>query len=179
MESFNRDMESQGSPRGLRSRSRTRSPGSAPGSEAGQSDQRRWSTRSRSMGKLKEWGEYAEQICAERRLRQEQQALLEATLPHLQAQKSCPWCVTRGCLRDWEHWAEINAVEMTDAEDGGRSDPHRMNQARRRSGGEEEWQPGCEGRPHHRLQPLSGLWRLPAPIPWGSRGGGCEEPRVQ
>ena len=179
MEPLNPDKESHGGPQGPRSRSRTRSPGSAPGSEAGRSNQRRWSTRRRSMGKLREWGEYAEHICAERRLRREQQALLEAALPHLQAQKTCPWCVTRGRLRDWERWTENIAVEMKATEKGGRLGLHQMNRVRIRSGCEGEWQPGCEGGPHPQLQPFSGLWRLPAPIPWGSRGGGCEEPHVQ
>ena len=179
MESFTQGTESHSSPQGLRSRSRTRSPGSAPDSEAGQSSQHRWTIRSRSMGKLKEWGEYAEQICAERQLRREQQALLEAALPHLQAQKSCPWCVTRGRLGDWEWWAEHIAVEMKPAEKGGRSELHRMNQGRTFYGCEGAWRPGNMVGPHPQHQPLTGLWRLPAPIPWGNRGGGGEESHVQ
>ena len=179
MESFNRGKESHGSPQGLRSRSRTRSPGSAPGSEAGQSSPRRWSTRSRSMGKLKEWGEYAEHICAERQLRREQQALLEVALHKLQELKNCPFCSTRGRLRDWEQWTENIAVEMEVIEMGGRLGLSQASQARIQSGCEGGWQPGYEGGPHPLLQPFSGLWRLPAPVPWGSRGGGCEDPHVQ
>ena len=131
------------------------------------------------MGKLKEWGEYAEHICAERQLRREQQALLEVALQQLEAQKNCPWCATRGRLRDWEHWTENIAVEMKVMEKGGRLDLPQTSRARIHSGCEGVWQPGYEGGPHPLLQPFSGLWRLPAPIPWDSRGGGCEEPHVQ
>ena len=82
------------------------------------------------MGKLKEWGEYAEHICAERQLRREQQALLEVALQQLEAQKNCPWCATRGRLRDWEHWTENIAVEMKIIEMGGRLGLSQANRTR-------------------------------------------------
>ena len=179
MESSSQDMESHGSPKGPRSRSRSHSPGSAPKSETGQSSPHRWTIRSRSMGKLKEWGEYAKRICEEKQLRRDAQALLAAALPHLQAQKLCPWCVTRGHLGDWEGLAERIAVELQHAENEGCSEPHRMKQVRTSNGCVGEGRPGNAGGPHPPQKPLKGLWRLPAPIPWNSRGGGWKMPHEQ
>ena len=131
------------------------SPAADSNSEDYGSGPRRWSVRSRSFGKLQEWGQYAEHICEERRLRREQQTLLDAALPRLWAQRDCPWCWTRGRLQDWESWtdaltrnAACAAYETPQNPDRVESDAH--------------------------SQSLPQLWRMPAPLPWCKRGGGRE-----
>ena len=174
METFTQDADNDDGSRERRSRSRTRSPASVLGSEPCQRGRRRWSTRSRSMGKLREWGTYAEHLCAERQLRREQQALLEAALPHLQAQKNCPWCVARGCLVDWERWAESISMETKTEEGSGWLGPYQVNRVPPHSGIEGNWQYGSEGRSCSQNWPPSGLRRLPTPAPGGGCGGGYE-----
>ena len=175
METFTQDADGDDGSGERRSRSRTRSPASVPGSELCQRDRRRWSTRSRSIGKLQEWGTYAEHICAERQLRREQQALLEAALPHLQAQKKCPLCVTRGCLDDWERWVDNISMEAQTVEGSGWLGPYQGNYGPPHSGIEGDWQYGSEGGSCPQNWPPSGLRRLPTSAPGGGGGGGGYE----
>ena len=136
------------------------SPASDLGSGERGKDQRSWTVRSRSMGKLKEWGQYAEHICEERRLRREQQALLDAALPRLWAQRDCPWCWTRGRLHEWEQWTDAMTRDAEDAAGEALRYP--------------AWMGG--GSPP---QPLPQLWRMQTPIPWCKRGEGQEWQQLQ
>ena len=122
--------------------------------------ERSGTVRSRSMGKLKEWGQYAEHICEERKLRREQQALLDAALPRLWAQRDCPWCWTRGRLHEWEQWTEAITRDAASA----------AGEAQRYS----DWAGG--GSPP---QPLPQLWRMQTPLPWSERGEGQEWQQLQ
>ena len=111
----------------------------------------RWSVRSRSFDKHREWGQYAARICAERQLRRELQAELELVSPCVWAQQDCPWCWTRGWLLEWEQWAQTLTEEAAAEEETGWTEVGGVTR-------------------NSQSQPSSGLWRLPAPIPWCNRG---------
>ena len=160
MESSGHKAVSQDGRMGLHAPHSRSSPASDSDSEGCGSGRRRWSVRSRSFGKLQEWGQYAERICEERMLRREQQTLLDAALPRLWAQRDCPWCWTRGRLRDWELWTDaLTRDAAAAASEAPRGQDHVGSDAY--------------------SQPLPQLRRMPAPLPWCKRGEGREWHQLQ